>query len=98
LLTVGEEPVVLARYVVGGPASPLSVREPDDLQRRMGVRVGRLALEHLEAPAEHVGLRGAELLRQALETLPLDCVEVDLHRLADPSLGGAHDINSCHHD
>jgi len=62
----------------------------------VGGRVGRLVLEHLEGPAQHVGHRRAELASQSLEPLALDGVEVDLHGFFDASLG-SHDMMSCHH-
>src|SRR6266498_3384902 len=64
----------------------------------MGLRVGRLAVQRLEAPAEYVGLRRPELARQTLEPLALDGVEIDLHGLADPSLGHHHVMMNDHHD
>src|SRR6266487_13812 len=47
-LAVGEETVVVASYVVRGTTGLRSVRQADDLQRWMSVRVRCLALEGVE--------------------------------------------------
>ncbi len=88
---------MVASYVVRGTTGLRSVRQADDLQCWMSVRVRCLALEGLEGATQDVGLRSAEVLRQTLEALTLDGVEIYLHRLADPSLC-AHDRRSCDHE
>ncbi len=88
---------MLSSHIVFHRGATLQLGEPDDPERGVGVGVGDLPLERLQAPTQHPRLAGVQLGSQPLESVPIGRVKIDLNRFgcppgfAGPFMGSFHD-------
>lgn len=81
-------------------AAVILVDESNEAQRRMRVRVQQLLLERGKAPAQHVGLGQAELMRESIEQASFRMAEIDLdwRGLGDPPRSPSRSVMIISHE